>query len=94
MHVTKSMLAATAALSLLVGGGSGRVAATIAGSLLGGYIGGNVGRWMDDNDRYRTGQALERHADPPEFELAEPGHRVPIRGHADAHLRRGRAALP
>ena len=43
-----------------VGHGSGRTAATIAGTIVGGMIGGNVGRSMDDTDRLRTAQVLER----------------------------------
>lgn len=43
-----------------VGSGSGRVAATIAGTMLGGYLGGKLGQAMDDSDRYRAAQALEK----------------------------------
>jgi len=43
-----------------VGSGSGRVAATIAGTMLGGYLGGQLGRSMDDSDRLRAADALER----------------------------------
>jgi len=42
-----------------VGKGSGRTAAIIVGTIAGGYIGGSIGRNMDENDRYRAGQALE-----------------------------------
>ena len=42
-----------------VGKGRGRTAAIIAGTIVGGYLGGSIGRNMDDNDRYRAGQALE-----------------------------------
>jgi len=42
-----------------VGGGSGRTAAIIAGTLLGAYVGSSIGEQMDENDRYRTHQALE-----------------------------------
>ena len=42
-----------------VGGGSGRTAAIIVGTLAGAYIGGSIGQQMDDNDRYRSQQALE-----------------------------------
>ncbi len=42
-----------------VGGGSGRTIAIIAGTLLGAYAGSAIGEQMDQNDRYRTHQALE-----------------------------------
>jgi len=42
------------------GQGSGKVAAVVAGTLIGAYIGGRIGREMDENDRYRANQALER----------------------------------
>lgn len=42
-----------------VGGGSGRTAAIIVGTLAGAYIGGSIGQQMDDNDHYRSQQALE-----------------------------------
>jgi len=42
-----------------VGGGSGRTAAIIVGTLAGAYIGGSIGQQMDDNDYYRSQQALE-----------------------------------
>lgn len=42
-----------------VGKGSGRTAAVIVGTLAGAYIGGSIGQQMDENDRYRSQQALE-----------------------------------
>ncbi len=42
-----------------VGGGSGRTIAIITGTLLGAYAGSVIGQQMDENDRYRTHQALE-----------------------------------
>lgn len=42
-----------------VGGGSGRTAAIIVGTLVGVYIGGSIGQQMDENDHYRSQQALE-----------------------------------
>ncbi|PLY12089.1 MAG: hypothetical protein C0631_18455 [Sedimenticola sp.] len=42
-----------------VGAGNGRTAAIIIGSLAGAAIGGNVGRYMDDNDRIKTAHSLE-----------------------------------
>ncbi|HEC16632.1 MAG TPA: glycine zipper 2TM domain-containing protein [Sedimenticola sp.] len=44
-----------------IGGGSGRTAAIIAGTLVGAYIGGSIGQQMDENDRYKAQQALERY---------------------------------
>lgn len=43
-----------------VGKGSGRTAATVAGAIAGVYVGGSIGRSMDDVDRLKMGQALER----------------------------------
>lgn len=43
-----------------IGGGKGRTAAVILGTLVGAYIGGNIGQAMDDNDRYRAQETLER----------------------------------
>jgi surface antigen len=42
-----------------IGKGSGRTAAIIVGTIAGAYIGGNIGQQMDDNDRYRSQQAME-----------------------------------
>ena len=44
-----------------IGSGSGRTAAIIAGTLVGAYIGGSIGQQMDENDRYKAQQALERY---------------------------------
>ncbi|WP_260291347.1 RT0821/Lpp0805 family surface protein [Sedimenticola hydrogenitrophicus] len=42
-----------------VGKGSGRTAAVIIGTLAGAFIGGSIGQQMDENDHYRSQQALE-----------------------------------
>lgn len=42
-----------------VGGGSGKVLATMGGALIGGAIGGKIGQTMDDVDRMNTAAALE-----------------------------------
>jgi surface antigen len=42
-----------------VGGGHGRTAAVIIGTLAGVSVGGALGRTMDDNDRLKTAHALE-----------------------------------
>jgi surface antigen len=42
-----------------VGKGKGRTVAIIAGSIAGAFIGGSIGKQMDENDRYRSQQALE-----------------------------------
>jgi len=42
-----------------VGGGSGRVLATMIGTVAGAAIGGNIGRTMDDTDRLNASMALE-----------------------------------
>lgn len=47
-------------LGAQVGSGSGQIAAAVAGGLLGAYIGGNVGRTMDEVDRGRAYNAMER----------------------------------
>lgn len=47
-------------LGAQVGSGSGRVAAAVAGSVVGAMIGGNIGRSMDELDRMKAAQALER----------------------------------
>lgn len=44
----------------LFGEGGGKTAATIAGALIGGLVGSEIGRTMDENDRYRAGQATQR----------------------------------
>lgn len=51
--------AAGAAAGSQVGGGSGRTIATIGGAIIGAAVGGAIGGRMDDNDRERTGFALE-----------------------------------
>ena len=51
--------AAGAAAGTQVGGGSGRTIATIGGAIVGAVVGGAVGSRMDDDDRQRTGMALE-----------------------------------
>lgn len=43
-----------------VGGGRGRTAAIIGGTLVGAMVGGAIGKEMDENDRFRQQQALER----------------------------------
>ncbi len=47
-------------LGAQVGSGSGRVAAAVAGSIVGALIGGNIGKSMDELDRMKATQALER----------------------------------
>ena len=47
-------------LGAQVGSGSGQIAAAVAGGLLGAYFGGNVGRTMDEVDRRRAYDSLER----------------------------------
>lgn len=47
-------------LGAQVGGGSGQIAAAVAGGLIGAYLGGNVGRTMDEVDRRRAYNTLER----------------------------------
>ena len=42
-----------------VGKGDGRTAAIIIGTIAGAFIGGAIGQEMDDNDHYRSQQALE-----------------------------------
>lgn len=42
-----------------VGKGKGRTAAIIIGTIAGAYIGGSIGQSMDENDQYRSQQALE-----------------------------------
>ena len=42
-----------------IGKGDGRTVAIIAGSLAGAYLGGTIGAKMDENDQYRSQQALE-----------------------------------
>jgi len=43
-----------------VGGGRGRTAAIIAGTIVGGYFGGKIGKTMDENDRYRANEAIDK----------------------------------
>lgn len=47
-------------LGAQVGGGSGRVAAAVAGSIAGALIGGSIGKSMDELDRMKAAQALEK----------------------------------
>ncbi|HSS65171.1 MAG TPA: RT0821/Lpp0805 family surface protein [Gammaproteobacteria bacterium] len=47
-------------LGAQVGSGSGRVAAAVAGSIAGALIGGSIGKSMDELDRMKAAQALER----------------------------------
>ncbi len=42
-----------------IGDGTGQLAAVAIGALMGGYLGGDVGRQMDELDRYKTQEALE-----------------------------------
>ncbi|ANB02091.1 RT0821/Lpp0805 family surface protein [Ectothiorhodospira sp. BSL-9] len=46
-----------------IGGGTGRTAAIIAGTLAGAAIGGSIGRTMDEVDRARLSNTLERQPD-------------------------------
>lgn len=43
-----------------VGGGRGQVAAAVAGAIVGSMIGGRIGKSMDELDRMKAAQALER----------------------------------
>jgi surface antigen len=43
-----------------IGHGTGRTVAIVAGTLVGVYIGGAVGKSMDDTDRLKAQQTLER----------------------------------
>lgn len=43
-----------------IGHGSGRLVGAVAGTLVGAYVGGSIGRSMDDVDRMKMSQALER----------------------------------
>ena len=47
-------------LGAQVGSGSGRVAAAVAGSIAGALIGGSIGKSMDELDRMKATQSLER----------------------------------
>src|SRR3990172_5801506 len=47
-------------LGAQIGDGTGQLAATAAGAVLGAYLGGQVGRSMDEVDRIKAHQALER----------------------------------
>lgn len=51
---------AGAGIGSLFGEGGGKTAATIAGALIGGILGSEIGRTMDENDRYRANQATQR----------------------------------
>lgn len=43
-----------------IGGGTGRTVAIVAGTVAGALIGGSIGRKMDEADRIKAAQALER----------------------------------
>ena len=43
-----------------IGGGTGRTVAIVAGTLIGGMVGKNIGRKLDDADRMKAAQALEK----------------------------------
>jgi len=43
-----------------IGGGTGRTVAIVAGTVAGALIGGNIGRKMDEADRLKAAQALEK----------------------------------
>ena len=43
-----------------IGSGTGQLAAVAIGALLGGYVGGGIGESMDELDRRRANDALER----------------------------------
>ena len=43
-----------------IGGGAGRTVAIVAGTLIGGYVGKNIGKKMDEADRLKAAQALEK----------------------------------
>ena len=77
-----------------VGGGSGRTVATIVGTLIGASIGGAIGRSMDEQDRIKTAHTLESVRTGVARAMDQPGHRPPLRGDADAHLRRHDRPLP
>ncbi|OGT89707.1 MAG: hypothetical protein A2286_04060 [Gammaproteobacteria bacterium RIFOXYA12_FULL_61_12] len=48
------------------GDNAGRAAATIIGTMTGAYVGGQLGRAMDERDRFKTQLALERnHSQQP-----------------------------
>ncbi|NIR29521.1 MAG: hypothetical protein GWN84_09470 [Gammaproteobacteria bacterium] len=47
-------------LGAQIGTGAGRVAAATAGALGGSYLGGEIGRTMDEADRRRVDETLER----------------------------------
>ncbi len=47
-------------LGAQVGSGSGRVAAAVAGTIAGALIGGSIGKSMDQVDRMKATQSLER----------------------------------
>ena len=65
-HVSKQTIGAGvgavagAGIGSLFGEGGGKTAATIAGALIGGLMGSEIGRTMDQNDRYRASQATQR----------------------------------
>jgi len=54
-------------LGAQIGKGDGKTLATIAGAVAGWFVGGQIGKSMDDADRYCTGQVLEH---------AEDGHPI------------------
>jgi len=43
-----------------IGGGTGRTVAIVAGTLAGGILGKNIGKKMDEADRLKAAQALEK----------------------------------
>jgi len=47
-------------LGAQVGGGKGKIAAAVVGALAGAYLGGNIGKTMDQVDRQKANQSLER----------------------------------
>ncbi|MCS3902326.1 surface antigen [Methylohalomonas lacus] len=51
---------AGAAVGSQIGDGTGQLAAVAIGTLVGGYIGGSIGKTMDDVDRMKMNQALEK----------------------------------
>lgn len=50
-------------LGSTIGGGEGRTAAVIVGTILGAYVGSEMGRYMDANDERKAQSALEYNRD-------------------------------
>lgn len=48
------------AVGSLFGSGSGKILAAVGGTVLGAYIGGRIGHSMDETDKIKVNQALER----------------------------------